>query len=65
MKVRARRARAMLRYRRRGYGPSHRLLCRCPECVDYGPGFIIGPLTGYDLYLYSYYLGGKQPDGRS
>ena len=37
MKAAARRRRAVLRYRRRGYGPAHALLCRCPECVNYGP----------------------------
>jgi hypothetical protein len=60
VKVRARRARAMLRYRRRGYGPSHAPLCRCPECVDYGYP-VISPLTDYDRYLLDYYLGGRQP----
>jgi len=59
VKPRARRARAALRYRRRGYGPGHALLCRCPECVDYGPA-IIGPLTGYEAYLIYHYIGGKQ-----
>jgi hypothetical protein len=59
MRVRARRARAMLRYRRRGYGPSHAPLCRCWEC-DGGP-VPFGMLTGYDAYLYHYYAGGRQP----
>lgn len=61
MNVRARRARAMLRYRRRGYGPEHALLCRCPECVDYGDRVagrgVFHPLTDYDMWMLHIYGG--------
>lgn len=39
------------------YGAVHALLCRCPECVDYGAPAIIGPLTGFDLFMVSKYGG--------